>query len=155
MMDVDMDPPTSGVKRTSLTFRTSSERSAKRAKHDLPDYQLDVLKAQMYKRSLPYRSNFNDAANDPELMNTIQSTILLGLTTALSTTDAKATTLAPLTISQAESFCHGFNPQEHKEWNDAMWKGIIDGDWADLMAHRTYYTHWKVGWLFDDSHSET
>lgn len=151
-----MDPPTSsGVKRPSLPSRTSSEPSAKRAKHNLPGHQLEEVNAQMNTEAEFFRSSFSAAADDPKKMGTIRSSILVSLTEALSSTDAKSTVLAPVTKPQARNFFHGFNPQELKEWMDGMREGMDNCDWADLIAHRTCYIHLETRVAFDDGHSQT
>ena len=134
-----MDHPTSsGEKRPPFPARTSSESSAKRTKLDLPDKQLISVNSQMNKKSHIYQCSLNAASCDPKEMSELLSMILSALTKALSTTDAKATILAELNGSEADNLLQSFNPQERKEWETGLRKGVERRDWSDLITHRMY-----------------
>jgi hypothetical protein len=130
-----MDPPTSsGVKRRSSPPCTSSESSVKPAKLDLPKNQLDKINDELNLLVPAIISSILES--DPSQINSFLSLILCSITDSLSTTIAKVTVLAPMTLGQAESIVQGFNSREHAEWVAGLWKGLDQRDWTDLITHR-------------------
>jgi hypothetical protein len=157
-VDVDMDPPTSsGEKRPSLTPRTSSESSAKRAKLDVPDNQLISINEQMnvISNEDKWPTILENANKNPEQMPRLSSNILVALTGVLSTTDAKDTILAEPTVSQAKSLVQRFDSKELKEWEAGLRKGVNERDWTDLITHRMYHSSPDGRVAFDHSNRET
>jgi len=142
-MDIDMDPPRSSAKRgPSFLSRTSSESSAKSINLHIPDEQCYLISEYMSNESdsFGWLSIFNKGSEDPEKMTQVLSAAVAALTDALSTTVAKATFLAPMTVSQAKRFVRSFNTEERNEWVVGLRKGLEGRDWTDLIIHRAYYS---------------
>ena len=152
-----MDPPSSGLKRPSLPPRSSSESSAKRAKLDLPEYQLITLNDRMNAISNDefWPSILERATKNSEKLPQLLARVSQVLTRVLATTDAKATTREELTDSQADSFVQAFISEELKEWEAGLRKGVEKHDWKDLITHRTYNSSSDSRVAFEHSDSET
>jgi hypothetical protein len=144
MMDVDMDPPTSSAgKWPSLPPHTSFEPSAKRTKLDSPDDQLAKVNNQINRVSqVEFWPQQHATASSDSDMFSFMSRILFILVRVLSTTDAKATTREELKESDADRLIENFTPEELKEWEAGVSKGLRTGDWTDLIAHRTSHSNW-------------
>jgi hypothetical protein len=148
-MDVDENPPaSSGVKRTFLSSRTSSEPSAKHIKLDLLGSQLAAvnkkMNAEMEFYTLPDQSL-------PTLARLLPS-VVIHLTELLARTGAN---FDEMFLSQANNLVESFTPEELDEWVNGFRNAMDTHDWSDFASHRTYIPHWKGGWHFDDHHSET
>jgi hypothetical protein len=49
----------------------------------------------------------------------------------------KATFIAPLSRAEARELVQSMNDSEFEEWKNGVQKGVNEGDWANLAAHRT------------------
>jgi hypothetical protein len=144
MMD-NMDvAPSSGLKRASMSPPPSSS-TEKRPKVDLPLAQLDALNDMMKNRSRRqmWQTRIENAGNDSQWRELFLD-ILMYLTDALAATDLKGSVIAPRISSQADEIVKGFTEKEEQEWKDGVRKGVKEGDWADLIAHRTSILHLRI-----------
>jgi hypothetical protein len=58
----------------------------------------------------------------------------------LPTTDIKGSVIVAATRPQADELVRGLDDDEVKEWKDGVQKGVMNNNWADLIAHRTYHS---------------
>jgi hypothetical protein len=142
------------MKRPSLSPLASS--TEKHPKLDLPQAQLTASNDEM--KHFSYRQyregQFDEGACDDTEWRQLLPHVLVHLTSRLAETDVKASFISPRTLPQAKEIVEGFSEDEFKEWKDGLQKGVKTGDWADLIAHRTYFLQQIPGLLFNCSDSE-
>jgi hypothetical protein len=135
-MDVDTEP-TSG----SLIASSSSSSNL-----DLSGVDLEGLTANMkLKSDMFWRHLIETAEEDHEKWLQFQSHVLMSLTDELALTDLKSRIITPRTSAKSREIILAFNEKDSADWKAGMIKGVKEGDWADLIAHRTYYR--TLGWL--------
>ena len=141
-MDLDVVEPSSQYLSASKHASSHTEDSlpkAKRAKLDLPPDQLRTVynELQQASHTRMWSTVFETAADDSQ-MRYLMSSVLAVITRLLSRTDLKAIVLPELDDAEVADVLAGFTPDEINEFKDGLRKGLVDKDWADLVAHRTF-----------------
>jgi hypothetical protein len=137
-MDIDAAEPSSrhlsASKRTSL----NTVPEAKRAKLSLPQDQLTTVYNELEKTSdRRIWPDIFERGGSPR-MEMLMSSVLVVITRLLSRTDLKAIVLPKLDEDEAAGVLAGFTADEINQFKDGLRKGVVDKNWADLVAHRTF-----------------
>jgi hypothetical protein len=124
---------------------------------DLPRSQLTLLNDEMKDLSRcqdwQIRIDELEADGDDTKWQHLFSHVLIHLASKLAV-DLKASIVPSQTLDQADEIVKSFSEDEFKEWKDGVQKGVKEGDWTDLIAHRTNVLH-VVELLLNFSGSET
>jgi hypothetical protein len=133
-MDVDENPPaSSGVKRTFLSSRTSSESYVKHIKLDLPGSQLatvnEKMNAEMEFWGLP-----QSLESHPKLTRLLPW-VVFHLTGELAQTDANVDEMGK---SQAKNLVESFTPEELDEWANGL-RNVMEIGLIWLHIVRTFH----------------
>ena len=131
-----MTEDTSGVKRKSLSPLPSS--ITKRAKLDMPQHELTSLNVELNDIITRFWPQLLEVSEDPREMTVLLSTTLMHLMNALAGTSARFDFISRLTSKEAKSFVEDFDPNERREWEDAIRTCMQSGDWTDLITHRAH-----------------
>jgi hypothetical protein len=139
-MDINVVEPSSrylsASKHTSLHTEDSLPE-AKRAKLSLPPDQLTTVYNELKKAS--YKKMWSQVfRGDGSQMEDLMSSVLVVVTRLLSRTDLKAIVLPELDNDEAAGVLAGFTADEINQFKDGLRKGVVDKNWADLVAHRTF-----------------
>ena len=141
-MQVDESPTVlTGTKRTSV-FSPSSSSTNKRIKQDsMPTEQMTKLVAAMNKYSKTWGGMMDAAEDDDSEWKLLFAHVLMKLTDTLANTDVGDKFIAPQTSGQAEKIVDGFSNDDFKEWKKGLQKGVVNGDWKDLVEHRKSHSN--------------
>jgi hypothetical protein len=141
-MDIDVVEPSSQYLSASkhTFFHTEDPLpKAKRAKLSLPPDQLTTVYNELEKISYKKMwSNLFERGDDSQ-MEDLMSSVLVVITRLLSRTDLKAIVLPEVDDDDsAAGVLADFTADEINQFKDGLRKGVVDKNWADLVAHRTF-----------------
>jgi hypothetical protein len=140
-MDIDTAEPSSryrsASKRTSLHTEDSLPE-AKFAKLRLPQDQLTTVYDELEKASDRRMWSYVFERGGGPQIEEMMSSALGVITLLLSRTDLKAIVLPKLYEDEAVGVLAGFTADEINQFKDGLRKGVVDKNWADLVAHRTF-----------------
>jgi hypothetical protein len=136
-MDIDVPGPSSqrlsASKHASLPAEDPLPK-AKRAKLSLPPDQLGTVYNELEQESRlrMWSTLFKTAADaaDASQMRYLMLSVLRVIKRLLSRTD--------LNEAELNGVLAGFTADEINEFEDGLRKGLVDKNWADLVAHRTF-----------------
>jgi hypothetical protein len=77
------------------------------------------------------------------------------LTSVLSKTDLKDRVIPPLTSTGSWEIVNSFKDEDIKKWKKGIIKGSEDGDWSELIEHRTFCFTSGGRTTFDHCNSDT
>jgi Mg/Co/Ni transporter MgtE len=140
-MDIDVVEPSSqyiSASKHTLLHTEDSLPKAKRAKLSLPPDQLTTVYNELEKTS--YKKMWSNVfeRGDGSQMEDLMSSVLVVITRLLSRTDLKAIVLPELDDDEAAGVLADFTADEINQFKDGLRKGVVDKNWSDLVAHRTF-----------------
>ena len=145
--------PTSPSRRGS-EFPLTSLSPTKRPNLLLLETQLAVVNNHINSLS----RSFVGFAGEEDISSWLRlfSVILRDTTDALAKVDIKASFIPYQPLTKAEELVRQLNHEEVQQWNKAVRTGLIDGDWADLIEHRTchFALDRQTAFKYCDSESE-
>lgn len=140
-MDIDVIEPSSRCLSASKHTLLHTEDSLPKAKHpklSLPPDQLTTVYVELEKTS--YQKMWSDRfRGDGSQIEDVMSSVLVVITQLLSRTDLKDNVLPGLDGNAAASVLAGFTADEIIQFKDGLRKGVVDKNWEDLVAHRTFW----------------
>ena len=87
-----------------------------------------------------WQSRIADAGDDASKLRSLFSNILFYLCSVLLAIAPKANIIATPLPKQANELVRNLNNDGLEEWQRGVQRGLSEGDWAVLTAHRTCYT---------------
>ena len=139
-MDIDVVGPSSQYRSASkhtLLHTEDSLPKAKRAKLSLPADQLTTVYNELEKAS--YSGMWSNIfERDGSQIEHLMLSVLIKITWLFSRTDLKAIVLPELDVRKAAGVLADFTADEINQFKDGLRKGVVDKNWADLVAHRTF-----------------
>jgi len=115
-------------------------------KLDTAKLDLDALNESMKKQcnNQAWDLRIERTEHDASLWRSLISGVVMSLTIALATTDAKSSVIAEPTSTGAEAIVDSFNEKELGEWKIGVQRGVETNDWTGLITHRTYISDCRM-----------
>jgi hypothetical protein len=132
-----------GIKRTSVSPPPSFSTN-KRLKQDSAEQMKTLVAAKMaeYSSASMWDLRMDKATVDESKWKPLMASILFHLGDALlANTDEKDKFSASLTLSRAMEIVNSFSDDDYEEWKKGVQKGVVNGDWTDLVEHRKCHSN--------------